>query len=123
MSTKLKFVLTFFGGIVVGIILTISFSYVKFHFFGDDVVWFEEPGGVIPSKTFRVIQVYSGGSALAFGDKGIVVVFPGDKEDPFYDGEEITIYSDECVRQIGTYRYTTQNGMKKTVPIVDIFDK
>lgn len=122
MSTKVKFIMTFVGGIVIGVILTFGFGYVKSHFGGGDVVWFEEPGEVIPGKTFRVFQVYSDGSAMAFG-AGIVVVFPGDKEVSFYDGEEITIYSDECVRQVGTYRYTTQNGMRKTVPIVEIFDK
>lgn len=123
MSTKVKFILTFVGGIVVGIILTISFSYIKSYFYGGDVVWYEEPGDMIPSKTFRVFQVYSDGSAMAFGDEGIIVVFPGDEDTSFYDGEKITIYSDECVRQVGTYRYTAKNGMKKTVPIVEIFDK
>ena len=114
--------MTFIVGIVVGIILTFGLGYAK-SYFGSNVVWFEEPGDVIPSNTFRVMQVYSDGSAMAFGDGGIIVVFPGDEESSHYDGEEIKISSGECVRQVGTYRYVANNGMRKTVPIVAFFDK
>lgn len=123
MSTKQKNILTFIGGIVVGVILTFGFGYAKSYFGGNGIVWYEEPGEVIPCKTFRVIQVYSDGSAMAFGDGGIVVVFPGDEESTHYDGEEIKISSGECIRQVGTYRYMANNGMRKTVPIVAFFDK
>lgn len=67
------------------------------------------------------------GSAMALstgsGSYGVIVVFPAGEGEEYYDSQDIEIESDACVRQVGTYRYTTVNGMEKTVPIVDIFDK
>ncbi len=67
------------------------------------------------------------GSALAFstslGSTGVVVVFPASDGEEYYDSQKIEIEDDACVRQVGTYRYTTRDGIEKTVPIVEIFDK
>lgn len=127
MSTKVKFILTYVGGIVTGIILVFVFAFAKQKFGSDDVVWFEKPGHVIQSNEFRVIQVFRDGTALALstslGSTGVVVVFPASDNEEYYDSQEIEIEDDACVRQVGTYRYTTRDGIEKTVPIVEVFDK
>lgn len=127
MSTKVKFILTYVGGIITGIILVFVFSFVKQKIGSNHVVWFEKPGQEIPSNEFRVIQVMRDGSALAFstslGSTGVVVAFPASDGEEYYDSQEIEIEDDACVRQVGTYRYTTRDGIEKTVPIVEIFDK
>lgn len=127
MSTKTKFILTYVGGIVTGIILVFVFAFAKQKIGSNDVVWFEEPGQEIRSNEFRVIQVMRDGSALAFseglGSSGVVVLFPASDEEDYYDSQDIEIPSDACVRQVGTYRYTARNGIEKTVPIVELFGK
>ena len=115
------------GGIVTGIVLVFVFAFAKQKIGSNDVVWFEEPGQEIRSNEFRVIQVMRDGSALAFstglGCSGVVVVFPANEDEEYYDAQEIEIASDEHVRQVGTYRYTTREGVEKTVPIVEVFGK
>jgi len=37
----------------------------------------------------------------------------------YYDDQKIEI-SNKCVRQIGSYQYTTKDNFEKTVPAVDI---
>ena len=127
MTTKVKFILTYVGGIVTGIILVFVFVFARQKLGSDDVVWFEKPGQEIQSSEFKVIQVMRDGSALALstslGSTGVVVVFPASDNEEYYDSQEIEIEDDACVRQVGTYRYTAQNGMEKTVPIVEIFDR
>lgn len=127
MSIKTKFIFTYVGGIVTGIILVFAFVFVKQKMGSNNVVWFDKPGQEIRSDEFRVMQVMRDGSVLArstdLGNYGVIVVFPASEGEDFYDSQNIEIESDVCVRQVGTYRYTTVNGMEKTVPIVDVFDK
>ena len=126
MSAKTKFILTYVGGIVTGIILMFAYAFAKQKIESNDVVWFEEPGQEIRSNEFRVIQVMRDGSALALsigGSYGVIVAFPANEDEEYYDSQEIEIASDACVRQVGTYRYTTRKGVEKTVPIVEVFDK
>lgn len=127
MSTKAKFILTYVGGIVTGIILVFVFAFAKQKMGSNDVVWFEKPGQVIRSNEFKVMQVMRDGSALAFstglGSSGVIVVFPASEDEEYYDSQEIEIEDGTCVRQVGTYRYETRDGIEKTVPIVEVFDK
>lgn len=126
MTTKVKFILTYVGGIVTGIVLVFVFFFVRQKLDSNDVVWFEEPGQEIPSANgFKVMQVMRDGSALAHErwNYDVIVVFPASDGEEYYDSQEIEIEDDACVRQVGTYRYTTRSGMEKTVPIVEIFDK
>lgn len=127
MSTKTKLILTYVGGIVTGIVLMFVFAFARQKKESDDVVWFKEPGQEIRSNEFEVMQVMRDGSALALstslGSTGVVVVFPASDEEEYYDSQKIEIPYDACVRQVGTYRYTTRDGIEKTVPIVELFDK
>ena len=129
MSTKVKFILTFVGGFIVGVVFIFIVGTVMSHSNSnnDDAVFFEKPGKVIPIREFRVIQVYDDGSALSMADDsehyGTVVVFPAENGSSHYDDEKIVIPNGKCVRQVGTYKYMTRQEFEKTVPIVEIFDK
>ena len=52
------------------------------------------------------------------GDE-IVVLLINYEGKTYYDDQKIDI-SDKCVRQIGTYQYSTRLDIKKTVPAVII---
>lgn len=49
----------------------------------------------------------------------IVVLLINDKGKTFYDDQKLEV-TDKCIRQIGTYKYTTNMGLEKTVPAVVI---
>lgn len=90
---------------------------------------FEQPAEIIDSPSFKVIQVVSGGNALANAYRedvdmhlGMVVLFLTDENTHYYDDQVIELSNNKCVRQVGTYQYETKMGYK-TVPAVMIFDK
>ena len=74
---------------------------------------FDKPRNTIPGKTFKVFQVFSDGSALSSGDDST----------SYYDDQKIEIPKGKVARQIGNYSYTTNMGVERTVPIVEIMDE
>lgn len=131
MKLKTKFILTYVAGIVTGCIVffVISCIIVANNSSKDDVVMFDEPRNTVPEKTFKVFQVFSDGSALSSGDDssgnnlGLDVLFLGDESTSYYDDQKIEIPKGKVARQIGNYSYTTNMGVEKTVPIVEIMDE
>ncbi|RHC79413.1 hypothetical protein DW830_01060 [Prevotella sp. AM34-19LB] len=131
MKLKTKFILTYVAGIVTGCIVffVISCIIVANNSSKDDVVMFDKPRNTVPEKTFKVFQVFSDGSALSSGDDssgnnlGLDVLFLGDESTSYYDDQKIEIPKGKVARQIGNYSYTTNMGVEKTVPIVEIMDE
>lgn len=131
MKLKTKFILTYVAGIVTGCIVffVISCIIVANNSSKDDVVMFDKPRNTVPGKTFKVFQVFSDGSALSSGDDssgnnlGLDVLFLGDESTSYYDDQKIEIPKEKVARQIGNYSYTTNMGVEKTVPIVEIMDE
>lgn len=96
------------------------------------VTMFPEVGECISEQPFKVFQALGNGAALAnersdsYGNRdsyfGLTVLFFTEGK-VYYDDEIIKIPKGKCVRQVGVYKYETNGGMWKTVPIVSIFDK
>jgi len=134
MSTKAKFILTYVGGIVTGIVLVFVFALIvnstqqgQANAINRDVVLFEKPQQVVKASILKVMQVLPDGSALATVDilednGGMVVMFLAKDGMAYYDDQKINVPSDKCLRQVGTYTYESKMGMK-TVPVVEILDK
>ena len=133
MTTRTKFILTYIGGIVTGIVLVFVFSYCVAMFYvkhSDEtnvVEMYKEPTQTIDIRKFEMIQVLSDGSALASaeesGSYGVIVLFNASESDTYYDQQRITIPSNKCLKQVGTYRYVSRQDENKTVPVVEVFDK
>lgn len=127
MTARVKFILTYVGGIITGCLLMFGYASYMNLTHNDDVVYFDKPQQVINAKKLRVFQVYSDGSALAMIDDvdgyGTVLALPAAEGCSYYDDQKISVPSGKCIKQIGTYRYTTNQHIEKTVPIVDLFDK
>lgn len=51
------------------------------------------------------------------------VLFQAKGNGSYYDDQVITIPQGKVFRQIGTFRYENTEHMKKTIPVIDIFDK
>jgi len=91
---------------------------------------FEEAGEYVSENSFEVFQVLDSGDALAHEYEGtsdiptgIIVLFVAQKGKLYYDNQRIKIPSGKCAKQIGVYKYTTNLGFEKTVPVVDICNK
>lgn len=123
-----KFLLVF-GGFVAGIIGTVIVAYFissanspKDEFTG--LTMLSEKGECIRTEgEIEVFQVIKPNIALArTGDysEGIFVLLINNDGKTYYDEQKITIPDNKCARQVGTYQYTTKNGMEKTVPAVVI---
>ena len=133
MESKTKFILTYVAGIVTGCVLLFVIGCIinakNSSTQKDDIVMFDSPRNTVPGKTFKVFQVLSDGSALSSGDDssdnnfGLVVLFLGDESTSYYDDQKIEITKGKVARQIGNYSYTTNMGVEKTVPIVEIMDE
>lgn len=94
----------------------------------DGLVLFDKPGDYVSTNPFKVFQVLDSGDALATeGDGslflGITVLFYNSGNQSFYDDQIIEVASDECVRQVGTFKYIARKDSEKTVPVVRIFKK
>ncbi len=124
----MKNVLVFISGMISGaVLLLIVALFIVNSNDNRGYTMFEDVGECISSNNFRIIQVLDSGKALAeeITDdySGILVLFYSDGSQSYYDDQIIKIPSGKCARQIGTYKYTTNIGMNKTVPIVDIIEE
>lgn len=139
MSVKTKFILTYVGGIVTGIVLMYVFALVvnstqqgQVNMINRNVVMFDEPNQAIKAKTLEVMQVLPNGCALATvgyssyddvedNNYGMVVMFLAKQGVSYFDDQKISVPFGKCLRQVGTYTYESKMGMK-TVPVVEIMD-
>ncbi len=140
--------LTYFLGILTGILLTLGFFALKNTSqkqedensnktekqaeLPDGVTMLDEPVPFTEAKNFQIMQVVFNDAALAQSEKKMqytgttyytdpVVLIVADKENTFYDDQIIKAPRDSKVMQVGTYQYKTQMGWK-TVPIIRILN-
>lgn len=136
--------LSYFLGIVTGILLTLGFFAVKAYVpkqdgdegtqteqeakLPDGVTMLDEPVPFNEAKNFQVLQVVFEDAALAQSEKKMqytgttyytdpVVLIVADEKNTFYDDQIVKAPKDCKVIQVGTYNYKTQMGWK-TVPII-----
>ena len=147
-SDIMKKALLFFCGMIAGVILTIGVGYLIVQkasggdepetpqaLYGDPgISLFAEQGDVMSLRSFKVFQVLSNGTALAYSTEKANVQYKWQYGEPvvfllpeegttYYDDLIVKVPSGKVVRQIGTYRYETKNEFVKTVPIVKVQDK
>ena len=136
--------LSYFLGILTGILLTIGFLAIRNATLKDDaagtagtekqaklpegVTMLDEPIPFTEAKNFEILQVVFEDAALAQSEKKMqytgsiyytdpVVLIVADQKNTFYDDQIVKCPKDSKVMQVGTYQYQTQMGWK-TVPIV-----
>lgn len=115
-------------GVISGIILTFAFSFCVNMSKRSGIVgleMFEEPGDYMEYSQFEVFQVIDDGYALAYArdsdDAAIVLIEPNEQQQ-FYDDQKIVLGDYQCAQHVGTYKYRSGIGMKRTVPVVRIVD-
>lgn len=120
---KKSFFIGMLSGVVLTIVALVVIAFVKGASEGDAVQYLEKPVSYENKKitSFKVFQVIGEDAALA---KEI-----SDKELDMYLGNTVVLigkdfYSDQVItiknpKRIGTYSYTNNGGMPKTVPIIE----
>lgn len=114
-------------GVISGIILTFVFSFCVNMSKSSGIVgleMFEEPGDYMEYSQFEVFQVIGDGYALANAGNslGAIVLIEPNEGQQFYDDQKIVLDDGQCAQHVGTYKYRSGMGMKKTVPVVRIVD-
>lgn len=92
----------------------------------EDIKLFDEPGDIIKENSLKVFQVLTDHTALVRNINsyiGTIYLITNKDNKYYYDTQEIDIPKNKVIRQIGIYRYPTQNDIIKTVPIIMIMDK
>lgn len=133
MTTRTKSILTFLGGLVTGVVLTLV-SLILWEMAvndstsaNDELTLFDQPIQELRATEFEVFQVLPDGAALANITDGenrwtVVLFLPSDGV-AYYDDQRIHVPSGKRSVQIGTYRYVTNRDFVKTVPVVEIVDR
>ena len=126
----MKTFITFLFGMVCGAIALIGISLLlqrtnlesTFH----GKTYLHEVGDVISTNNFRILQVTDSGDALAREETDelsfLLVLFPKNDQQEYYDEQVIYTPAGKCLRQVGTYRYTSVKDIEKSIPIVELFD-
>ncbi len=121
----------FIAGVICGVALVFLIGIIASGTSDNQgITFFEEAGGYVSENSFEVFQVLDSGDALAHEydgtldlPTGMIVLFAAQKGKSYYDNQRIKIPSGKCVKQIGIYKYPTNSGFEKTVPVVDICNK
>lgn len=120
----MKYLLTYLGGVISGVIFVLALLFVfsigdSEENFKEDLTMLEKPQATIDTETLEIKEVLDNGSAIARGDDFFTEVLILAKDSSaFFDHQKIKIPDGKCIKQIGTYK---QYG--KTIPVVDFFDK
>lgn len=132
----MKKIYVYILGVVTGILLTTGavmlIAYANKN--ASNITILEEPGQTLDIKAFKVIQVIEGNRALAYEASWskvlksyqsgeLLVLITNDEGEHYYDQQLIEVPRRHEVRQIGVYNYTTNTGVRKTVPVIKIMEK
>lgn len=129
MKTRTKTILIYLSGLFTGIVLSVAFVFITLWQTAssqyDKIVIFDKPQQELKEKVFDVLQVLPNGNALANSEPridspSIVALFLANERMPFYDAQRITVPSGKRIVQIGIYKYYTDKGIEKTVPVLEI---
>lgn len=129
MKTRTKTILIYLSGLFTGIVLSVAFVFIALWQTAssqyDKIVIFDKPQQELKEKVFDVFQVLPNGNALANSEPrmdspSIVALFLANEKMPFYDAQRITVPSGKRIVQIGIYKYYTDKGIEKTVPVLGI---
>ena len=139
--------LIFGGGVLTGIVLTLLLSIALYYKQNkvtaasekapiesvaeedSPITMFDEPGDVIETKSFKVLQSVCKGAALSYTEEngsyymGLLCLLVDEKGKYYYDDEIVKVPAGKVVRQVGVFEYENGAGMAKTVPVVKIMDK
>ena len=127
-----KKILIYVAGVITGVVLTILFAvlFTSNNSVNNGITLFEQEGDCVSDNSFEVFQVLDTGDALANEIEpglsigtGMTVLFLNDGKTSYYDNQVIKIPSLKCAKQVGIFKYNSNAGLERTIPIVEIRNK
>ena len=133
MKNLLVFVLGFISGVAFTFFAAIVISNTT-DTNNNGMIFFEQPGKCLSTKSFEVMQVIDDNHALAhemewdsylkkYEQTDLLVLVTNDNGEYYYDEQLIKIPKGKCMRQVGVYKYKNRMDVVKTVPIVKLMEK
>lgn len=132
----MKKIWVFFLGILTGIVLVFLTLFFINMSRSSDITFFDEPGEIITIQTFsgktqsvkcfEVFQTLDKGVALAVGkgllSQDLIVLLLNNDGTPYYDNQIVRAPKGKCFRQVGIYKYESEDKTRRTVPVVTLMD-
>lgn len=124
-------VVIFIEGVFTGVILMILCALLVGNSCSTNngISMLDKAGDCISDNSFQVMQVLDSGDALAVEmesqfriTQGVTVLFLHNPNVSYYDEQIINVPAGKCAKQIGTFKYRSNGGLDRTVPIVEIQD-
>lgn len=123
-------------GILSGVTITFLASYLINRAKFSGITFFDEPGEIVTTQNFlggteivdgfEVFQVLGEGAALARGNDlfsyDLIVLLWNDKGESYYDNQSIIAPKGQCFRQIGIYKYKSEDKRYRTIPVVSLME-
>ena len=130
----MKKVFMFISGMITGAVLMIIIAMLiaDNNSSYNGMTLFEKEGNCISENSFEIFQVLDTGDALANElepgtslsiPTGLTVLFLCEYGQSYYDDQVIKIPSGKCAKQVGVFKYISNAGIEKTIPIVSIRNK
>ena len=121
-------IMKFIGGFIAGVVTTVIVLFVIFSVSSSEetllgLTIFPERGECITRSEIEIFQTIKPNMALAQYGRSpneTLVLLINYEGKAYYDDLKIKIPADKCARQIGTYQYTTNMGIDRTVAAVVI---
>lgn len=122
-------------GILSGVILTFLVSLIINKSKNSDITYFDEPGEAItvecygrmrPVTSFKIFQTLDKNAGLALGEdlysRDLLVLVISDGGQSLFDNQTIVAPHGKCFKQIGIYKYKSNDKMHRTIPVVMLMD-
>ena len=123
-------------GVLSGVALAFLVSYLIDRAKFSGITFFDEPGEVVTTQSilggteivdgFEVFQVLGEGAALPRGNDlfsyDLIVLLWNDKGGSYYDNQSIIAPKGQCFRQIGIYKYKSEDKRYRTIPVVSLME-
>ena len=131
----MKHFLWFLLGLVIGVAGTLGVLYFINNSPQEknkdyDMSFFDEPGQIMQTREYRVIQAWPNGTGIAMdvtfenvSEMLVPVLLWNKNHEQYYDGQTVKAGKNQVFRQVGICRYTNTDKMMKTVPIVELRSK
>ena len=127
----MKNIIIFISGMITMLILVVFFGIIV-NLSGNNpysgLTLFENDDKCINAKQIQIMQTLEPNMALAhakskpnaiYDENEVLVLLLGDEKTHYYDDQKINIPKGMCAKQVGTYQYEAEMGIK-TVPAVKI---